>query len=323
MSSLEKAIIATICYFDVSDYPLTLVEIWKWLLDGYEPRAMSFELIKKSAEPQAHNPKLTDVQKALDDSQYLKTKIETKNGFYFLKGRKDSVEQRKKRYNIAEQKFKKAIKVIRLLRYLPFVKMIAICNTLAYSNSQPEADIDLFIITTKQHIWQARFWVTGFLKIFGLRPSPQKTQDTFCASFFIDQDNLNLKKLAIENDVYLYYWITQVYPVYDEGVYQQFIGANRWIKDKLVNSQAIRPSYRRRLDQVGGLKNIFEAFGRLFPESIFKNYQLKIMPAKLREMANKDSRVVIQDYLLKFHDIDRREEFRNLFDQRLTEIINE
>jgi hypothetical protein len=28
---LEKSILSVICYFDIFEYPLTLLEIWQWL----------------------------------------------------------------------------------------------------------------------------------------------------------------------------------------------------------------------------------------------------------------------------------------------------
>ncbi|PIY95632.1 MAG: hypothetical protein COY66_06250 [Candidatus Kerfeldbacteria bacterium CG_4_10_14_0_8_um_filter_42_10] len=308
-SLLEKSILTTICYFDIFDYPLTLVEIWKWLF-------------MKDWNPQ-EKVDLTALHKILDQSAYLKKNIDSRSGFYFLKGRQKTVEIRKERYNIAEVKFRKAQKIIRLLRLIPFVKMIAICNTLAISNSRRRADIDLFIITKHNRVWQTRFWTTGFLKLFGLRPLPNKTQDTFCASFFIDENNLNLNKIAIKDDVYLPYWISQVYPIYDEGIYKKFVQENQWVRDELQNSLFVRPTARRKVNAVPLIKQVLSPFCRLLPEQIFKHFQLKIMPARLKALANKDSRVIIQDHMLKFHDIDRRDEFKKLFYQKLADTSNE
>ncbi|MBU0598205.1 hypothetical protein KKF61_04400 [Patescibacteria group bacterium] len=304
MNNLEKSILATISYFDIFDYPLTLMEIWKWLMVEQDEKV-----------------NISQVQTALDDSELLKNKLAVKNGFYFIKGRQEIVKMRMDRYRIAEQKFVKAKRIIKILRLVPFVKMVAVCNTLAFNNSRPEADIDLFIITSRRRVWQVRWWVTGFLKIFDLRPRLGKTRDTLCPSFFTDEDNLDLQKLRIDNDIYLLYWVSQVFPVYDDGVYEEFIQANSWLKEKIPNWLCVKPTARRQVKQLDWLKKLYSVFFMLFPERIFKKQQMRIMPANLKKMANQDSRVIIQDYMLKFHDNDRREFFLKRWEQRKTEII--
>lgn len=308
MRLLEEAILSTLSYYDIFDYPLTSVEIWKWLYvdgSGDELRSLQFH----------------DIQKELDSNKDLKAKITFKLGFYFIKGRQAIVATRMSRYLLAEKKFHKAKRIIRILRFVPYIKMIGICNTLAYNNSRSKADIDLFIITRRGRIWQSRFFVAGFLKIFGLRPSGTNTQDTLCASFFIDEDHLDLESLAIKDDIYLPYWITQVVPVYDEGCYQQFMEANSWIKIHLPNVLTISPTSRRRIKKVSTVKYFLKSLTYLIPDKVFKNYQLKVMPDVLRAMANRDSRVVVRDYMLKFHDTDRRASFLEYWNKRRAEII--
>jgi len=294
MKELEKAILSTLAYFDVFDYPMTEFEIWKFLF---------FE--------QASTEKIeyATVRDYLLSSE-LNNKIDFKDGYYFIKGRDDIINTRRRRYALAERKYMKAIRVIKVLRFFPFIKMIAVCNTLAFNNSRQEADIDLFIITKSQRVWQSRFWVTGFLKLFKMRPSQDKSQDTICSTFFVDEDNLNLQKLLInENDIYLKYWIRQVVPIYNEGIYQKFFRENDWIDNNLPNTLSIDTPPRRQVKKLGWCKKTINAVTLLFPEGIFKNYQMKIMPTKLKELANKDTRVVINDCMLKFHDNDRREIF--------------
>ena len=291
MNPLEKAIVSTLSYFDIFNYPLTLMELWKWLyVEDNSLKEISID----------------DVLKRLDNSSVMKERIGSKNSFYFLKGRQDIVDVRAKRYGLAERKFHKALRVIKILRFMPFVKMIAVCNTLAYNNSRRQGDIDLFVVTKRRRVWQTRFWIAGFLTLFRLRPKPGKTQDTICPTFFVDEDSLDFEKLALENDIYFSYWVKQLVPVYDEGVYNKFINANLWAKKKLPNCLPISPTSRRFLERVGWLKKIFNAVGYFLPESLFKKYQLKVMPEGLKQMANKDSRVVVKDYMLKFHDNDRR-----------------
>ncbi|MDP2683564.1 MAG: hypothetical protein Q8P20_00765 [bacterium] len=291
MKETSKAILSTLAYFDIFDYPMTEFEIWKFLF---------FE--QKTSEKIEY----MDVRNLLLRND-LKDKVDFKDGYYFLRGRDDIINTRRRRYALAERKYMKAMRVIKVLRFFPFIKMIAVCNTLAFNNSRREADIDLFIITRRKRVWQSRFWVTGFLKIFKMRPRQDKSQDTICSTFFVDEDHLNLEKLLInENDIYLKYWIRQVVPIYNEGIYDRFWQENSWIDNNLPNILSIDTSPRRKVKKLSWCKRIINIIALLLPEKLFKNYQLKIMPAKLKELANQDTRVIVSDCMLKFHDNDRR-----------------
>jgi hypothetical protein len=341
-NSLEKSILATIAYFDIFDYPLTLVEIWKWL---WEISDFRFQISDFDSQSSVGNRKseienreigLVEVQKVLDSSEVLKSLVESRRGFYFLKGRGEAVELRQQRYNLAEKKFKKVLKVIRFLKFVPGIKMIAVCNDLAWSNAPEGSDIDLFVVTEKNKIWTARLWAASFLQLFGLRPG-KIIKDKICLSFFVDENHLNLENLSIKPsspslfslpslsssslspDIYLIYWISQIAPIYDVGgVYQKFLDANTWIKKYLPNIFASEIGERRRV-----------ASGRLIltkrsglGERFFRWLQLKVMPKKLKEMANRDTQVIINDSMLKFHENDRREEFRRKWEEKLL-ILND
>jgi hypothetical protein len=207
--------------------------------------------------------------------------------------------------------------MIRWLRWFPFIKMIGVCNTLAYNNSRKDADIDLFIVTKRGRAWQARFWVTGFLKLLGLRPRPGRTRDRLCDSFFVDEDHLDLHGLAIVQEIYLPYWITQIVPVYDEGVYERFMAANQWVRKLLPNFLPIGPTSRHRVRRLGWGKKVINGKFSLWPEQIFKRGQLAIMPDNLKSKIGAGSQVVVQDGVLKFHDNDRRQLFLSMWQERM------
>ncbi|MFA6553479.1 MAG: hypothetical protein WCT27_03550, partial [Patescibacteria group bacterium] len=285
-------------YFDIFDYPLTPMEIWKWLYVGDQAEI-----------PELKEVMLFDVMTLCQESAWLKNHIEEQDGFYFLKGRKGIVTIRQQRYLWAEDKFHRAMKVIKWLRWVPFVRMIGVCNTLAYNNSRRGGDIDLFVITSRHRTWQVRFWVNSILKLLRLRPTAENTQDKLCSSFFVDIDHVYLEKLAIQDDIYLPYWVTQVYPVYDEGAYTTFVQANEWVRQALPNWLPIEPVGRRQVKAYRWAKRMKELFFFFLPESLFRAWQQKIMPENLRAMANKDTRVVVNDSVLKFHDTDRRQSF--------------
>ena len=335
LSSLEKAIIQTVAYFDIFKFPLTLVEIWKWLYQG------------KNVRYKMQDVKISDIQEALEKSEKLKEVIECKWGFYFLKDTphhpstrsggagqaniksRDLVEIRIERYNIAERKFKRALRVTKILASIPFVRMIAVCNNLPYNNAEEESDIDFFIIKKENRIWMTRFFCAGLMQLLRMRPTKKTARDKICLSFFATQDNLNLKDIALRPyDIYLTYWIDQIFPIYDEeGNYEKFREANKWIQEFLPNSFGVKVGFRRKVKLpfiIYKIKKILEMLHSYsfngITEKFYKWLELKIMSRRLKEMANKDTRVIVNDKMLKFHDNDRREETRRIFEERLIEL---
>lgn len=309
--SLRQSILNTTIYFDIFDYPLTAMEIFQWLYANYGLKTNDY--------------RLSDVLDALESSQYLKDRIATQDGFYFLKWREAIVQTRLKRYNLAQRKFKRLLWVSKFFSYFPFIQMTAVCNTLAYNNTKDESDIDLFIVAKENRTWLVRFLTVSFLTLIRLRPKPYNLKDKICLSFFVDEKNLDLKKFAMTNDIYLPYWIAQLVPVYQrEDIFRKFLSQNKWIKETISNHS------KYNLNQARLVKNIFstEIVKRIFefindqllfnlPSYLVKKYQNQVLPDHLRAMANKDTRVVINDGVLKFHDNDSRERYWKIFEQKV------
>jgi len=94
----------------------------------------------------------------------------------------------------------------------------------AHENS----DIDLFIITQKNRLWTARIFTTFLLTVLWKRKTAKKHAGQFCLSFFISEVELSLEKIALENDIYLSYWLHTVIPIVNrEAVFEKFIEENQ------------------------------------------------------------------------------------------------
>ncbi|MCX7778720.1 MAG: hypothetical protein N2259_00525 [Patescibacteria group bacterium] len=315
MDELGKNIFKTIAWFDIFDYPLTAWEAYKWF---FQSSNLNFS-----------TPKLEEIKEQLEKSEELKKLISYKYGFYFLKWRDDLIRIRKQRYLIAEKKYQKLLKIAKFLALLPFIRLIAVANGLSYSNAKEEDDLDLFIITTKNRIWLTRFFSILILKIFKARPTLADKKDKICLNFFITEDSLNLENIMLEEkndlpDIYFIYWLAWLYPIYDDGIWERFVEKNQWIKKYLPNHFPQEPIVRRKI--------ILKPFSRFFKkfcekihsgsfnglsEKFYRWLQLKIIPKHLKEMANKSTSVIINDKILKFHDKDKREEYRKKFYEKV------
>jgi len=299
---LKEAIVKTVAYFDMFDFPLTAYEIWQYLNIKCE-----FEQVAKILDPST-------------------IELSQQNGFYYLPKWEGLVKERMKRYQASDRKLKLVKRIAGIFKYIPWLELIAVGNIMGEHNLRDEGDIDLFIITEAKRIWLSRFFCVAVIKFLGLRPSPNRQQNKICLSFFVSQENLDLDSLRInaednnsKDDVYFTYWLAGLIPVYERSdIYNKFILANNWFKGQLPNWQKNIPSQRRKIVKPISafyLEVVDMLIGGL--EEQFKNLQMKLLPAGLKNIMNSDSRVVINDKILKLHANDRREEYRQLYNSKI------
>lgn len=293
-SVLEAAIVRTVAWFSLFDYPLTAFEIWKWLGS-------------KSA--------FSEVEGALRTSVWLRGRLEAKDGFFVLGGRSAEtlIAICQERFLDAARKFKKLRWAVRYFSLFPFVRAVFACNTMAWRHTAPESDIDLFIVVAPGTIWLSRLLLVTPFRLLGRRPK-QTAVDPFCFSFFVTDDSLSLEKLLLpEGDPYMAYWLASLLPVFDrEGVQNQIVEKNKWAFEFLLNTYSTAPPSPFVLSpqnqkREGESKNrgVVDLFERLA-----KRLQQKFLPEQIKTVANLDSRVIVSDSVLKFHVNDRRAYFR-------------
>jgi hypothetical protein len=284
-----------ISWFDVFDYPLTHEEITKFT-------NLPEKTIKK------------EIKILLSD------KINYYNDYYFLKGRKSSIEQRQKNLKNSKKLIKKINKWQFLFRITPFIKMTAICNTLALNNANETSDIDLFIITKKGRIFIARTIITFLSSVLGLRRHGEKIKERFCLSFFITENVLNFKKIMIDkNDIYLAYWITTLKPLFGFDTYQKFIEINKtWTKNffRMPDTNNFKKTYT----SISKIQDILEYFlkGKIgdLIEKKLEHWQIARAKKKITHLDQRAS-IIISKNMLKFHNIDMRAFYRNEWKKRI------
>ncbi len=300
---MEKSVLQTLVYFDMFDYPLTSWEVWKFL---YRP--------KKEMRVQEIDQILEDLKQS--------SRVSEKNGFWTLVGRDEIVDIRHERYVYAEKKFKRAERATSFLRMVPGIRMVAVSNTLAFSHSRPDSDIDLFIVTSPGSLWKSRLFGVLPFALFGLRPAPNKERDKFCFCFFATMCGLDFSSFALKDeDPYLAYWIASLAPLYDpEGIIDALWESNPMVNEILPNARPVWVSKRRRVDEFWKRKDDFSSPAG-FLESAAKAIQFARFPKSIKTRMNRDLGVVVTDDVLKFHtDHERRAEYRDKFKARLASL---
>lgn len=214
---MKKEIISTLAYADIFDYPLSASEVWKFLISQKKTR-------------------VKDVQQVLLRMSADLKLISTDNKYFFLRGRKEIVDTRRKRRNWSQSKLKIAKQVARWLKLIPTIKMVAVTGALAMENSNKNDDIDLLIITSKNRLWLTRFLTVILLELVAKRrhPADKEVKDKICLNMFLDEGHLEVPKK--EQDLFSSHEVCQLKVLWDKnGIYQKFLKANLWSKKFLPN----------------------------------------------------------------------------------------
>ena len=210
---LKKAVLSTLAYADIFDYPLKKEEIWRFLLSD-----IRYQIL--------------DVSKGLKELP----EVSQKNNFYFLKEREHLVLLRKKRERWSRKKLKIAKQVARCLKLIPTIKMVAVTGALAMENSNENDDIDLLIITSKSRLWLTRLLAVLLVELIAKRrhPADKEVKDKICLNMFLDEGHLEVPKK--EQDLFSAHEVCQLKVLWDKnGIYQKFLKANLWSKKYLAN----------------------------------------------------------------------------------------
>jgi hypothetical protein len=277
MKSLRESIDWTLKYFSFFHFPPTAFEIWKW------QRGTKYSYQEVVEELEAGGGK----------------------GIFFTQlnqNVEDLALERHRRYQDAIAKYRRVQWYVWYLARLPWVQGVAFCNNLPFHNTKKGSDIDLFILTKPGALWKTRLFAITPLRLLQLRPGEAK-QHPIDVSFFVSTDSMSLEHLQIEDDdPYLAMWVVALSPVFERssGVFRTFWDQNMWATKQFP--QAV----------TGGRASFWRSTQRwklpiLFPESLSKQLQEKILPNSLTSPSNFAS-IVMNDSMLKFHQNDRRKE---------------
>ncbi len=311
LNPLEQSILRTLAYFDTFDYPLTETELWRWVYPPDQAARVPTEL--------------ADVQQALRQPP-LQQRVAQRDNFVFLRGRESLVPLRHQRKQDNQRRWRRAKTVARYVEILPFVRMVAVVNTLAIDNARPASDIDLLIVIQAGRMWLARMAVSAVVQMLGYRRHGTKIANRVCLSFYLSTEALDLEPLAASaNDTHFRFWTSQAVPLLNIGqTYEKFQTANAWVTQRLPNawqwdwrSRVLAPNQGLRT-----LKAVYETV-LLSPlgewlENWARSFQQRRFAKDTESKSHQPGTdVVISEDVLKFHEADRRTEYNQRFARRL------
>ncbi len=195
----ERAILRTVAYSSLFDYPLTIQELRSNLL---ETAAGEEEL-----------------RETLRSSLPLRETVEMAEGFVFLRGERDCIRRRRQRESLSRQLLKKNQWVLKLVCSIPFTRLVALSGSAAHANVAQGGDIDLLIITQGRRVWWAAVSILLLTKALGRRR-------TLCCNFILSDRHLKVEP----EDLFSANQMIHLRPLIGESLHRRFLEANPFVR---------------------------------------------------------------------------------------------
>ena len=209
--------------------------------------------------------------------------------------------------------YKKTIKYLKFIKWIPGLKMIGIWNSISMNSATKNSDIDLLIVTENNKMWFVRILVTLIFQVLRVRKNDIHHAGRFCLSFFCTIDSLDFSKFALKNDPYLYFWILYFKPILDySNTYDLFIEKNKsWANfsefENIIENNKKYIRYKKNIKTPFSPKG--EGLG-VRANNIFKKIFLPKTINHYNELW-KPYWIIINDNMLKFHNWDIRKQIAN------------
>lgn len=200
-TALERAVLLTIVYADVFDYPLTRAEVHRRLI--------------------AHNADRAAVDSTLEALRGNELAIGDE--FVTLAGREAICALRRRRRQAGAVLWPVARRYAGWLGSVPFVRMVAVSGSLAFDNATETGDIDVFCITAPHRLWVARLFIVPLSKLTRLLPRIFPLY--LCPNYLLAADALELE----DRTLFTAHEVVQAVPLSGMASYREFVAANGWV----------------------------------------------------------------------------------------------
>lgn len=291
LNDQQRAVLHTMLYSDIFNYPLTEEEIWLDLING----------------------KKIDKDTLIKTIKSLSKFISYKNGFFCMAGKEKIISKRKERIKIAQKKIKIAVFVAKKLSYIPTILFIGLTGRLSHVDADRNDDIDFFIITKKNTMWSTRLLLLGVLELMNVRRLRSDTdpKDKICPNLIIEESALAWP--AEKRDLYTAHEIVHIIPLFvRNNIFREFLAKNEWIKRFYSNRDGHLPKEHSFVKPKSYIiiKIIIFLFTLPLFEYIFDKLQRMYMK-------NKKTNETVLSNFLAFHPHDYRQEILNNFASRV------
>jgi len=207
---LEVALLRTLAFSDLFDYPLTLEEVHRSLV--------------------CHRATRPEVQRTLADA-VRRGRVAHQDGHYFLPGRDHLVVLRHLRQKKAQALLRRHRRLLQGVCSFPFVRAVALSGALAFENANGHDDIDLFLIVDGRRTWSTYVGLVLLTKAL-------RKRRMMCINCVESTD----APAVPEQSFFVAHQIAHLRPLSGNSTLSRFWAANRWLHDFLPQAQPLGPT---------------------------------------------------------------------------------
>ncbi|HVU10239.1 MAG TPA: hypothetical protein VHD90_03135 [Phototrophicaceae bacterium] len=208
MSPIEEAILRTVIYADIFNFPLTRPELQHYLI---------------SSQPVS----LAQIEQTLDSSPLLQTELDIQPEYVAYARGQGSIAVRGQRAAASLSLWPLALHYGQWLARLPFVRMVALTGALAVRNaSDDDDDLDYVLVTAAGRVWLARAFAIVLVRLAELRGV------VVCPNYVLAETALEQPK----RDLFMAHEVAQMVPIYGLSLYRAMRACNPWVEDYLPNA---------------------------------------------------------------------------------------
>ena len=209
MTSIEEAILRTVIYADLFNFPLTRRELHHYLI--------------------AEQPfTIGQIEQTLTTSIFLKTVLELRQEYVICTGRQALIAVRDARERASLALWCPALVYGEWLARLPFVRMVALTGALAVRNaSDNDDDLDYVLVTTAGRVWLARAFAILLVRL------AKRRGVVVCPNYVLAESALAQEK----RDLFMAHEVAQMVPIYGARLYEAMRAANEWVDNSLPNAK--------------------------------------------------------------------------------------
>lgn len=274
LSPGEEAIVRSVLYAAVFDYPLTLSQLRQTLIGS------------------AQTP--SEIVAALRHSTALAALVETRDGYIFPAGRPDLIDIRRRREQRSRGFLAEHGPLLRLIAALPYVRLLGLSGSVAHLNMENGGDLDIFIVTKGARVWSTAVAVILLAKALGRRR-------TLCANFIVADTALAFD----QHDLFSANQVINLKPLVGDDTYRRLLDANPFVHDFYPNFHAPNAGHLRVRQPavLRGVKAVAEVAGWLpsaLAELMCRTAYRGYLRRKSASWASPEQ-VVLGDTVLKLH----------------------
>ncbi len=209
-ASLETAILHTVAYADIFDYPLTVEEVHRYL-EVPAPLARVGAVVANGAVGSG--------------------RLAWRDGYVSLPGREEIVHVRRHRERRAQALWPRALRYASLIASFPFVRMVALTGSLALDNADDRTDLDYLIVTAPDRLWLCRSLLLIIVRW------ARRRGDVVCPNYLVSERALALE----QRNLFVARELAQMVPLFGLDMYKRMRAANGWSRAYLPNAEGPPP----------------------------------------------------------------------------------